>query len=162
VLIVDDDRLILATLSKGLKQAGCETVQGASGEEALRLVAEHVPDLAVLSLIGNKRQTCSCGGSSDRTSSSPVPVPCPEINSNPAGRVTNHVEPSLRKRYAGAGVYLFLDKTMEFHKVREALAASDGEHLERHRMMGLADAGVLEPRHPGASPSPFSSAATTW
>jgi len=48
ILIVDDDRLILATLSKGLQQAGYEISQAASGEEALRIAHEQNPDLAVL------------------------------------------------------------------------------------------------------------------
>lgn len=48
ILIVDDDRLILATLSKGLQQAGYEILQAASGEEALRIVNEQNPDLAIL------------------------------------------------------------------------------------------------------------------
>ncbi len=48
ILIVDDDRLILATLSMGLQQAGYEILQAASGEEALQIVAENTPDLAVL------------------------------------------------------------------------------------------------------------------
>lgn len=48
ILIVDDDRLILATLSKGLQQAGYEVLQAASGEEALQIAVESPPDLAVL------------------------------------------------------------------------------------------------------------------
>jgi response regulator NasT len=48
ILIVDDDRLILATLSKGLHQAGYEVLQAASGEEAYRVALESKPDLAVL------------------------------------------------------------------------------------------------------------------
>ena len=48
ILIVDDDRLILATMSKGLHQAGYEVLQAASGEEAYRIALESKPDLAVL------------------------------------------------------------------------------------------------------------------
>lgn len=50
ILIVDDDRLILATLSKGLQQAGYEVLQAAAGEEALRIAFEHTPDLAMLDI----------------------------------------------------------------------------------------------------------------
>ncbi|MGZ3254323.1 MAG: ANTAR domain-containing response regulator [Burkholderiaceae bacterium] len=48
ILIVDDDRLILATLSKGLQHAGYEVWQAVSGEEGLQLAVDKKPDLAVL------------------------------------------------------------------------------------------------------------------
>lgn len=48
ILIVDDDRLILATLSKGLQQAGYEVRQAASAAEAVRIAMDDPPDLAVL------------------------------------------------------------------------------------------------------------------
>ena len=48
ILIVDDDRLILATLSKGLKQAGYEILQAASCQDALFIINETPPDLAIL------------------------------------------------------------------------------------------------------------------
>ena len=48
ILIVDDERLILATLAKGLQQAGYDTLQAASGEDALRIAIESEPDLAIL------------------------------------------------------------------------------------------------------------------
>jgi response regulator NasT len=48
LLIADDDRLVLATLGRGLRAAGYSTREAASGEEALRLAAECAPDLALL------------------------------------------------------------------------------------------------------------------
>jgi two-component system, response regulator PdtaR len=48
ILIVDDDRLILATLRTGLRHAGFEVLQAESGEEGLRIAIESHPDLAVL------------------------------------------------------------------------------------------------------------------
>ena len=48
ILVVDDDRLVLATLSQGLRDAGYEVIEAASGEEALRLCAERRPDIALL------------------------------------------------------------------------------------------------------------------
>jgi response regulator NasT len=48
ILLVDDDRLILATLSQGLQKAGYRITQAASGEEALEVVARTPPDLAIL------------------------------------------------------------------------------------------------------------------
>lgn len=50
ILIVDDERLVLATLGEGLRQAGYEVEEAASGEEALRLLEAHGPDLAILDM----------------------------------------------------------------------------------------------------------------
>lgn len=48
LLLVDDDRLILATLSQGLQKAGYQVRQAASGEAALESIEGHPPDLAIL------------------------------------------------------------------------------------------------------------------
>lgn len=48
VLLVDDNRLILATLAAGLRQAGYEVFEASSGEQALERCPEVAPDLMVL------------------------------------------------------------------------------------------------------------------
>lgn len=48
VLLADDDRLILATLSQGLRAAGYRTLDVSSGAAALRCCLESSPDIAVL------------------------------------------------------------------------------------------------------------------
>jgi response regulator NasT len=48
ILVVDDDRLVLAALAEGLRTAGYRVTGSASGEDALGLVAHDVPDLALL------------------------------------------------------------------------------------------------------------------
>lgn len=48
VLVVDDDRLVLATLAKGLRQWGYEVAEASSGETALKLALETTPDLVLL------------------------------------------------------------------------------------------------------------------
>lgn len=50
VLVVDDDRLILATLSEGLKQAGYEVMEAESGEEGMTLARDGNPDIAILDM----------------------------------------------------------------------------------------------------------------
>ena len=50
ILLVDDDRLILATLGTGLRRAGYSVSEANSGEQALRLAAERKPDLALLDI----------------------------------------------------------------------------------------------------------------
>ncbi len=50
LLLVDDDRLVLATLSKGLRDAGYELSAADSGEAALELAVKQPCDLAVLDI----------------------------------------------------------------------------------------------------------------
>ncbi|MDJ0807973.1 MAG: response regulator, partial [Gammaproteobacteria bacterium] len=50
ILLVDDDRLILATLGEGLRQAGFEVTEADSGERAIALCQEVEPDLAILDM----------------------------------------------------------------------------------------------------------------
>ncbi|MCO5097848.1 MAG: response regulator [Rhodocyclaceae bacterium] len=48
VLLVDDDRLVLATLTSGLEEAGYAVQACASAEEAWRVIGLERPDIAVL------------------------------------------------------------------------------------------------------------------
>lgn len=50
VLIVDDDPLILATMTIGLSQKGYQVLEANSGEAALALCKEHQPNLAILDI----------------------------------------------------------------------------------------------------------------
>lgn len=50
LLIVDDDPLILATLTIGLGQAGYQVIEANSGEMALELCQQHRPHLAILDI----------------------------------------------------------------------------------------------------------------
>jgi response regulator NasT len=50
ILVVDDDRLVLATLSHGLAQAGSDIIDADNGDDAILLAREHRPDLALLDI----------------------------------------------------------------------------------------------------------------
>lgn len=50
ILVVDDDRLVLATLAHGLAQAGHEVIDADNGDDAILLAREHRPDLALLDI----------------------------------------------------------------------------------------------------------------
>ena len=50
ILVVDDDRLVLATLSYGLSQAGYEVLTADNGDDAILLAREHRPALALLDI----------------------------------------------------------------------------------------------------------------
>ena len=50
ILVVDDDRLVLATLTNGLAQAGYRVIDTDNGDDAILLAREHRPDLALLDI----------------------------------------------------------------------------------------------------------------
>jgi two-component system, response regulator PdtaR len=50
ILVVDDDRLVLATLTHGLTQEGYEIIDADNGDDAILLAREHRPDLALLDI----------------------------------------------------------------------------------------------------------------
>ena len=50
ILVVDDDRLVLATVVHGLSQAGYTVIDADNGDEAILLAREHRPDLALLDI----------------------------------------------------------------------------------------------------------------
>ena len=50
ILVVDDDRLVLATLSYGLSQAGYAVITADNGDDAILMAREHRPELALLDI----------------------------------------------------------------------------------------------------------------
>ena len=50
ILVVDDDRLVLATVTHGLAQAGYEVIDADNGDDAILLAREHRPELALLDI----------------------------------------------------------------------------------------------------------------
>ena len=50
ILVVDDDRLVLATLAHGLSQAGYDVIDADNGDDAILLAREHRPALALLDI----------------------------------------------------------------------------------------------------------------
>ena len=50
ILVVDDDRLVLATLTHGLSTAGFDVIDADNGDDAILLAREHRPDLALLDI----------------------------------------------------------------------------------------------------------------
>jgi response regulator NasT len=50
ILVVDDDRLVLATVTHGLAEAGFDVIDADNGDDAILLAREHRPTLALLDI----------------------------------------------------------------------------------------------------------------
>jgi response regulator NasT len=50
ILVVDDDRLVLATVVAGLRRAGFEVLEADNGDDAILLARNHRPKLAILDM----------------------------------------------------------------------------------------------------------------
>jgi response regulator NasT len=50
LLVIDDDRLVLATLSSGLRKAGYEVREAHDGESGIGVCADYEPDLALIDI----------------------------------------------------------------------------------------------------------------
>jgi response regulator NasT len=50
ILVLDDDRLVLATVVHGLVQAGYDVIDADNGDDAILLAREHKPELALLDI----------------------------------------------------------------------------------------------------------------
>ena len=50
ILIADDDRVVLLTLSEGLREAGFEVIEARDGLQALTLCQDEAPELALLDI----------------------------------------------------------------------------------------------------------------
>ena len=50
MLLCDDDRLILATVSSALRAAGLQVIEADNGDDAILLARQHRPDLAMLDM----------------------------------------------------------------------------------------------------------------
>ena len=50
ILVVDDDRLVLAMVTHGLSQAGYEVIDADNGDDAILMARQHRPDIALLDI----------------------------------------------------------------------------------------------------------------
>ena len=50
ILVLDDDRLVLATVTHGLAQAGYTVIDADNGDDAILMARQHRPDLALLDI----------------------------------------------------------------------------------------------------------------
>ena len=64
LLVCDDERLVLFSITSALRQAGYNVIEADNGDDAILLAREHRPDLAILDIkIKGQRATTSYNNS---------------------------------------------------------------------------------------------------
>lgn len=158
ILLVDDDRVILATLSQGLQQAGYDILQAISAAEALKVIETHQPDLAVLDV----RMPNMSGIELARHLSDHTPIPFMFLSA------CSNVELARQAAQYGAVGFLVkpIDTTQIIPALEAALARADEIKTLRRNEADLANAlaagrevsiavGVLIERHKMSRESAF-------
>ncbi len=153
LLVVDDDRLVLATLVSGLKSAGFDVVEADNGDDAILLARANPPQLALLDI----RMQGKSGLDVARYLKANTDVPFMFLSAfNDAATV---------KEAAGYGALGYLVKPLDIRQVvpaiRAALARAEemrglranaagrgntAEENANQRVLWLA-AGILSERH---------------
>lgn len=136
LLVVDDDRLVLATLVSGLKSAGFDVIEADNGDDAILLARANSPDLALLDI----RMQGKSGLDVARYLTANTDVPFMFLSAfNDAATV---------KEAAGYGALGYLVKPLDIRQVipaiRAALARAD--ELRKLRASAVARSGNPEAR----------------
>src|SRR3990167_5017321 len=72
LLVVDDDRLVLANIADGLEQAAYAVSRATAGEEAIRICAEAPPDLVIMDVCLPRLSGIEAARKIRQTSKTPV------------------------------------------------------------------------------------------
>jgi len=123
IVLADDDRLILATLGAGLRNAGYQILEAADGDEAVRLCQTEQPDLAILDV----RMPGKTGVEAAREIRACTKVPCLFLSAYSGKDV---VQAAIEE---GALGYLVkpVDVTQMVPSIEAAMArASEGRQLQ--------------------------------
>jgi two-component system NtrC family sensor kinase len=131
ILTVDDDRTTLAMLSIAIRKAGYDILQASSAEEALHVIAENQPDLAVLDI------------SMPGMSGIELAQRLRDETAIPFMFFSSHTETEIVRRAAGQGAIGYLLKPLDFTQVVPVIEAG----LARTRALRKRqDADLLEHR----------------
>jgi two-component system NtrC family sensor kinase len=131
ILTVDDDRMTLAMLSIAIRKAGYDILQASSAEEALDVIAENQPDLAVLDI------------SMPGMSGIELAQRLRDETAIPFMFLSSHTETEIVRQAAGQGAIGYLLKPLDFTRVVPVIEAG----LARMRALRQRqDADLLEQR----------------
>jgi diguanylate cyclase (GGDEF)-like protein len=134
ILTVDDDRVLLAKLNKGMREAGYEIIQGSSGEQALSLIADRTPDLAILDI------------SMPGMSGIDLARHLRQQTSIPFMFLSSYQDADTARQAAAHGAIGYLVKPADIKHIIPAIEAAlvRAEEIKRLRRIGVEQAAALE------------------
>lgn len=138
VLVVDDDRLVLAILVEGLREAGFEVSEADNGDDAILLARERNPDIALLDM----RMNGMSGMDVARYLRQHTDVPFMFLSA--------FGDPAIVREATTQGALGYLVKPLELKQIVPALHAALARAQEiralRRTAAGLPDAGPEDPQ----------------
>ena len=140
ILVVDDNRLVLATLTDGLSQAGYRVIDADNGDDAILLAREHKPDLALLDI----RMEGKSGFDVAQYLRTQCRMPFMFLSAFSDAETVAQVE--------ALGAVAYLVKPLDIRQIVPAVEAAFA-HLEAGR--SEARAGNAQPYHGAASSDPL-------
>ena len=123
ILLVDDEASIRKTVGRRLEREGYRVLTAGSGEEGLRLAAEHLPDLVLLDIMMPKmkgRDVCA------KLKADPKTAHIPVIFLTALG-LADHIKAGMD---LGADDYIV--KPFEADELKERIAICLARHEERN------------------------------
>ena len=139
ILLVDDTKDIVFVISRRLKSWGYEPLTADSGEEALRVAQEHIPDLILLDIMMPKmkgRDVCARLKADPRTAHIPVIFLT-------ALSLPDHIKAGL-----DAGAVDYIVKPFEPEELRERIAIT----LTRYGRPAVGSSGAPNAAIPSPEP----------
>lgn len=136
ILVVDDDRLVLATVVHGLKHAGFDILDADNGDDAILLARQHRPDLALLDI------------RMDGMSGYDVAHYLREALQIPFMFLSAFSDEATLARIQALGALALLVKPLDIAQLVPAVASALDEVRRRSgapRLEGVAPAAVLQP-----------------
>jgi len=144
ILVVDDDRLVLATVAHGLAQAGYDVIDADNGDDAILLAREHRPELALLDI----RMEGKSGFDVAQTLRDAYNIPFMFLSA--------FSDPATLATVKSLGALAYLVKPLDVGQIVPAVEAAFGRlRLAREAALAEPAASATEPANPLADPVPL-------
>lgn len=136
ILVVDDDRLVLATVTHGLSQAGFDVLDADNGDDAILLARQHRPDLALLDI------------RMEGKSGFDVAEYLREVGHTPFVFLSAFADDDTRAKVASLGALDYLVKPLDVARILPAVERA----LQQGRERSAAAPGLAPPSGAAAEP----------
>jgi response regulator NasT len=145
ILVVDDDRLVLATVTHGLAKAGYEIIDADNGDDAILLARQHRPDLALLDI------------RMEGMSGFDVAAYLRESLQTPFMFLSAFSDDATVAQVKALGAVAYLVKPLDITQIVPTVEAALGTVRAQRERLAAAAPAAAEP-HPHVRPDPFAPA----